>query len=113
MDHWITELMSSYGYVGIFALIVLENFVLLIPSVFVLTVGGFMTTSTELTIVGVILAATAGSLVGAIIQYGIGRLVPLERLDRFLSRNGRFLRLKPGMWVEHVSGSRNTGYGSF
>lgn len=95
MDQWITDLMSTYGYLGIFVLIVLENFVLLIPSVFILTFGGLMTTSTDMTIVGVILTASAGSLVGAIGQYGIGRLLPLARLDAIILRYKKLLRLKP------------------
>ncbi|MBB3112475.1 membrane protein DedA with SNARE-associated domain [Paenibacillus phyllosphaerae] len=95
MEQWVTEMMSTYGYFGIFLLIVLENFVLLIPSVFVLTFGGFMTESTDMTIAEVVLWATAGSLVGAIGQYGLGRLLPMERLDSFLTRYHKIIHLKP------------------
>lgn len=96
MDQWITDLMDSYGYAGILALIFLENFLLFIPSVFVLTMAGLMTTTTDLTIPGVVAIATLGSLLGAMAQYGIGRMVPAERLEAFVTRYGKAMRLKPG-----------------
>lgn len=95
MEQWITETMSTFGYFGIFLLIALENIFPPIPSEVILTFGGYMTTSTDLTVTGVILSATAGSLIGAICLYGIGRLISLERLEAFVSRRGKLLRLKP------------------
>ena len=56
MEQWITSIMSDYGYLGIFLLIMLENVFPPIPSEVILTVGGFMTTTTDMTILGVILA---------------------------------------------------------
>lgn len=94
MEQWITEIMSDYGYIGIFLLIMLENVFPPIPSEVILTVGGFMTTTTDLTIPGVILASTAGSVVGAVILYGIGLLVDVERLEKIVEKYGRWLRVK-------------------
>lgn len=95
MEQWIMETMSNFGYLGIFLLIALENLFPPLPSELILSFGGFMTTTTELTIIGVILASTAGSLTGAIALYGLGRLMPLERQIAFVARYGKFLRLKP------------------
>ncbi|TYP74643.1 DedA family protein [Paenibacillus methanolicus] len=95
MEQWIMDTMSQFGYLGIFLLIALENLFPPLPSELILSFGGFMTTSTELTIVGVILASTAGSLIGAIALYGLGRLMPLERQVAFVARYGKMLRLKP------------------
>ncbi|MBB3112377.1 membrane protein DedA with SNARE-associated domain [Paenibacillus phyllosphaerae] len=95
MEQWIMETMSNFGYLGIFLLIALENLFPPLPSELILSFGGFMTTSTELTIIGIILASTAGSLTGAIALYGLGRLMPLERQIAFVARYGKFLRLKP------------------
>lgn len=94
MEQWITEIMSDYGYIGIFLLIMLENVFPPIPSEVILTVGGFMTTTTDLTIPGVILASTAGSVVGAVILYGVGLLVDVERLEKIVEKYGRWLRVK-------------------
>lgn len=94
MEDWIISVMSEYGYVGIFLLIMLENVFPPIPSEVILTVGGFMTTTTTMTIPGVILASTAGSVVGAVILYGVGLLLDVERLEKIIDKYGSWLRVK-------------------
>ncbi|RRJ67809.1 DedA family protein [Paenibacillus oralis] len=86
--------MEQYGYFGVFLLIALENVFPPIPSEVILTFGGFMTTYTSLTPAGVIIASTLGSILGAVILYGIGLLVNVDRLEGWIGRYGRFLRLK-------------------
>lgn len=96
MEQWIEQLMSDWGYIGVAFLIALENLFPPIPSEFILTFGGFMTTRTSMTIVGVIIASTIGSVFGAICLYMVGKLVRLSVLKRLLSgRMGLILRLKP------------------
>lgn len=96
MEQWIEQLMSDWGYIGVAFLIALENLFPPIPSEFILTFGGFMTTRTSMTVVGVIIASTIGSVFGAICLYMVGKLVRLSVLKRFLSgRMGLILRLKP------------------
>lgn len=94
MVQWITEFMEQYGYIGIMLMITLENVFPPIPSEVVLTFGGFMTTYSDLTVFGVILAATVGSLLGAIILFGIGRILNVERLELIVDRWGHLLRVK-------------------
>lgn len=94
MQNWITDFMEQFGYLGIFLMIALENVFPPIPSEVILTFGGFMTTYTELTVPGVILAATIGSVVGAVILYGIGLLLDVERLEKIIDRWGHILRVK-------------------
>jgi membrane protein DedA with SNARE-associated domain len=97
MQTWVIGIMNSFGYWGIFLLIIIENLFPPIPSEVILTFGGFMTTSTSMTIWGVIVVSTLGSVVGAIILYGFGHLFPPERLENWLdSRWGRFLHFKRG-----------------
>lgn len=96
MQNWIIEMMQQYGYLGVAALIAIENIFPPIPSEVILTFGGFMTTYTTLNIWLVIAAATIGSLIGAIVLYGVGYLLPPHRLKALLSGSlGRFLRLYP------------------
>src|SRR5690606_26008744 len=64
-----------------------------IPSEIILTFGGFMTTSTELTVFGVIVASTLGSVVGGIMLYAIGLLMDVNRLEKIIERWGHILRL--------------------
>lgn len=94
MEAWITDVMETYGYAGIFFLILMENIFPPIPSEIVLTVGGFMTTAAGLTVWGVIASSTAGSVSGAIILYYLGRWLSVERLEGIVERHGKWLRVK-------------------
>ena len=69
-----------------FLLLTIESIFPPIPSEVVLTFGGFMTEHTSLTLTGMVIAATAGSTAGAMLLYLTGRLIPLERLERILSK---------------------------
>ncbi|MDF2947515.1 MAG: alkaline phosphatase [Bacillales bacterium] len=93
MENWLIGIMNEFGYVGVFFLIALENIFPPIPSEVILTFAGFMTTSTDLNIFGVVLSATAGSLVGACALYRIGLLMDVERLEKVVDRWGTILRL--------------------
>ena len=88
--------MSDYGYIGIFLLIMLKNIFPPIPSELILTVGGFMTTTTTMTIPGVIIASTAGSVIGAVVLYGVGLLLDVERLEKIIDKYGSWLKVKRG-----------------
>ncbi len=93
METWITEVMNTYGYFGILLLIALENIFPPIPSEVILTFGGFMTTTSNMSIIGVIIFSTIGSLVGAVALYGIGLLIDVNRLEKIVDKWGHILRL--------------------
>ncbi|MBO0961396.1 DedA family protein [Neobacillus sp. MM2021_6] len=93
MEAWITETMDTYGYLGIFLLIAVENIFPPIPSEVILTFGGFMTTTTHMSIFGVIAVSTVGSVAGAVVLYRIGLLLDTNRLERIVDKWGHILRL--------------------
>ncbi|MEI4769896.1 DedA family protein [Psychrobacillus sp. FJAT-51614] len=93
MEAWISDWMSQYGYFGVFFLILIENIFPPIPSEVILTLGGFMTTTTTMTKIGIIIASTSGSVVGAAILYWIGSLLDVERLEKIVQKYGKILRL--------------------
>ncbi|GGI15202.1 DedA family protein [Gottfriedia solisilvae] len=93
MQNWITETMESFGYLGIFLLIALENLFPPIPSEVILTFGGFMTTTSTLTKTGVIFFSTLGSVFGAILLFGIGTLLDVQKLEKIVGKWGHILRL--------------------
>ena len=96
MENFIIEVMNDFGYIGIFLLIMLENVFPPIPSEIILTFGGFMTISSNMNIVGVIVASTLGSVIGACILYYLGKLLNKEKLIRIVkSKYGKILRVKP------------------
>ncbi len=95
MEHLIIDIMNEFGYLGITLLIILENIFPPIPSEVILTFGGFMTTHTSMSVIGVILFSTVGATVGALILYYIGYLLSEERLGYFLDgKIGRVLGFK-------------------
>ncbi|MBD1221928.1 DedA family protein [Virgibacillus halodenitrificans] len=93
MENWLTDIMSEFGYMGIMFLIALENIFPPIPSEVILTFGGFMTTTSKLSVIGVITSATAGSVVGAIILYMIGLQLDVAKLEKVVDRWGHVLRI--------------------
>jgi len=94
LQHWIVQVVNQYGYIGIAFLVALENIFPPIPSEVILTFGGFMTTYTSLTYMGVVGFATIGSVLGAIVLYGLGRWIKPHNMEHFLKgRWGRVLRI--------------------
>lgn len=94
MKTWITDFMEQFGYLGIFLMLALENIFPPIPSEVILPFGGFMTTTSDLTIPGVLVSSTLGSLVGAVILYWIGRMLDVSRLEKIVDRWGGIIRIK-------------------
>lgn len=96
MEQIIIDIMNQFGYLGIMLLIAIENIFPPIPSEVILTFGGFMTTYSELTIIGIIIFSTIGALLGALVLYLVGRLLKKERLMVLAKgKVGKALRFKP------------------
>ena len=95
MEHLIINIMNTWGYIGISFLIAIENIFPPIPSEVILTFGGFSTTITNMSIIGVIISATIGSVIGALALYFIGYFLNEERLNYIInSKIGKILRVK-------------------
>ena len=93
---------NQFGYLAVAALIFLETVFPPIPSEVVLPLSGFLTTTTMMTLPGVVVAATIGGLAGAYILYGVGHVLSRERLVGFFeTRPMRMLGFK-GQDVEKV-----------
>jgi len=87
----VEQLVEQWGYVGIFSAMVLENVIPPIPSELIMPLAGFYVGQGKLNFVLVVLAGLLGTVVGALPWYGVGRLVNEQRLERWLSRHGRWL----------------------
>lgn len=95
MQETIIQIMNNLGYLGVFFLIAVENIFPPIPSEVILLFGGFMTTMSKMSIIGVIIASTLGSVLGGIILYYIGKILNKERLKKIVrGKIGKILRLK-------------------
>lgn len=94
MQTWILQILETYGALGIFLLIFIENIFPPIPSEVILTFGGFMTTITTLSPFMVILSSTIASLAGALVLYTIASFFSFDKVLYFIENQGKFLRLK-------------------
>lgn len=94
MAQWVTSIMEQFGYVGIFLMMTLENLFPPIPSEIILPFGGFLTTYSTLTYLGVFSAATFGAIIGAMLLYCLGMILDVGRLEKIVDRYGHLLRLK-------------------
>lgn len=97
MVEFITDLIGHGGYIGIIGLMFLENIFPPIPSEMVMPFAGFVAVSSEhssdLTIIGVIIAGTIGSVLGTFFWYYIARIFGEERFRLFVRKIGRPLTL--------------------
>lgn len=85
MQELVQNIMNQFGYPGIGLLILVETIFPPIPSEVILTFGGFLTTCTRLTIIGVIASSTAASLAGAWLLYGLGRMISPAHMQKLIS----------------------------
>jgi len=90
MTAWITETITSLGYLGIVLLMLLEAVFPPIPSELIIPFAGFAAGQGELDFVLVILSATLGSMLGMVPWYLVGRLFGLERVKWLADRFGRW-----------------------
>src|SRR5690606_7034852 len=95
MFEWMSGLIEHSGYIGVAALMFLENLFPPIPSELIMPSAGYQAAQGRLSLIGVVLAGTAGSLLGALFWYAVGRFAGEERLKRWASRHGRWLTLTP------------------
>lgn len=91
MFEFITEFLEKSGYLGVFALMALENIFPPIPSEMIMPFAGFVVARGDLHLVGVLLAGTAGSVAGALPWYYAARVYGCERLKRIAGRHARWL----------------------
>lgn len=95
MFDWALSVMEANGYLGIFALMVLENVFPPIPSEIIIPVAGYAAANGTFHIALVILVASLGATVGATLWYVVGRVFGITRLCALSARYGRLLTLAP------------------
>jgi membrane protein DedA with SNARE-associated domain len=95
LSDWVVDVIDRLGYIGVALLVALENLFPPIPSEIVLPFAGFVARDGKATLPGMIIAATIGSILGAWALYGIAAWIGPERLEHFLVRHGKWLRLTP------------------
>jgi membrane protein DedA with SNARE-associated domain len=90
----VTDIVESFGYLGVLVLVAIENLFPPIPSEVVLPLAGFVAGRGDASYLGMVAAATAGSVIGAWALYGISAGIGPLRLHRFVVRFGRWFGVK-------------------
>ncbi len=93
MVEWITNTMSSLGYIGIGLLMFAENLFPPIPSELIMPLAGFTVAKGEMNFVLAVLAGVIGTVVGALPWYYEGKLVSEERLRSLADKYGKWIAL--------------------
>lgn len=81
--NWILEVVSAWGYAGIFILMALESTVLPVPSELVLIPAGYLAFKGEMSFGLILLSSTLGSLAGASLNYAFALWVGRPFLERY------------------------------
>ena len=104
LARWTGDVVYSLGYLGVAALIALQNLFPPVPSALILPLAGFLVGQGRFSFLPVLLAATTGSVSSALVFYAVGRHIGEERLRKVVGRFGRyggkavlFGRLVPGV----------------
>ena len=95
MFEFITNFLEKSGYLGVFALMALENIFPPIPSEMIMPFAGFVVARGDLNLIGVLVAGTAGSVAGALPWYYAARVYGCERLKRLAGKHARWLTITP------------------
>ena len=96
MFDWVVSTIDSWGYFGVWALMVAENVFPPIPSEVIMPLAGFLAGAGKMSLGLTILVGTIGSVIGTTMWYYIGLWFGEERLKRFAAKHGRWLTLSPG-----------------
>ena len=90
LARWATDVIDSFGYGGVFVLIVLGDLRLPIPTELTLPLVGFLVGQGRLSFIPVILTATAARVTTSMLLYTLGLRISGERLRRLIKRFERF-----------------------
>lgn len=91
MAEWITQIMTSLGYVGIGLLMFLENLFPPIPSELIMPLAGFTVAQGQMAFVPAVTAGVVGTVLGALPWYYIGVYLGENRLKGWIDRYGKWL----------------------
>src|SRR5215211_6201376 len=104
LARWVVDVVHSFGYVGVFVLVLSGNLYLPIPTELTLPLFGFLVGQGRLSFVPVVLTATAARVVAALIFYALGLQIREVRLRRLIEWAER-TKLLFGSDLDEASGA--------
>jgi membrane protein DedA with SNARE-associated domain len=89
LARWVFDVVHSFGYVGVFVLVLSGSLYLPIPTELTLPLFGFLVGQGRLSFVAVLLTGTAARVAAAFIFYALGLRIREARLRRLIERAER------------------------
>jgi membrane protein DedA with SNARE-associated domain len=91
MTEWITNTMTTMGYLGIALLMFLENLFPPIPSELIMPLAGFTVHEGEMEFFPAVVAGVVGTVIGALPWYYIGRIVDEAKIEKLADKYGKWI----------------------
>ncbi|MEG3438965.1 DedA family protein [Pannus brasiliensis CCIBt3594] len=91
MTEWITNTMTTMGYLGIALLMFLENLFPPIPSELIMPLAGFTVHEGKMSFLPAVIAGVVGTVIGALPWYYIGRIVDEAKIERLADKYGKWI----------------------
>lgn len=95
MFEWVVSTIDSWGYLGVFLLMVAENLFPPIPSELIMPLAGFLCARGDMSLGVTIAVGTLGSVIGTLMWYYIGKAIGEPRLKRLAAKHGRLMTVSP------------------
>ena len=104
LARWVVDVVHSFGYVGVFVVVLLGSLYLPVPTELTLPLFGFLVVQGRLSFFPVVLTATAARVGAALAFYALGRRIGEARLRRSIERVER-TKLLFGSDLDRASGA--------
>lgn len=88
---FLSDLIATFGYTGIFIATFIENIIAPIPSEFIFPLAGYLASQGKMNIWLISLAGGLGSLLAALLLYFIGSKFNTERSRHFVDKWGKYI----------------------
>src|SRR4028118_1337316 len=88
LARWVVDVVHSFGYVGVFVVVLLGSLYLPVPTELTLPLFGFLVVQGRLSFFPVVLTATAARVGAALVFYALGLRIGEARLRRSIQRVG-------------------------
>lgn len=107
LGQFMSHLVESFGYAGLFLVMLIENVIPPIPSEIVLPFAGFQVAEGSMNLLLVVLVTTIGGFAGTSLFYYLGQLLGDERVRLLINRVGRYVLLREADYDEALTLFRN------
>jgi membrane protein DedA with SNARE-associated domain len=104
LARWAVDVVHSFGYAGVFVLVLSGSLFLPIPTELTLPLFGFLVGQGRLSLIPVVLTATVARVSAALIFYALGLRIGQARLRRLIERAER-TKLLFGSDLDRASGA--------